>query len=182
MFISMGAYANIPGYSYFKTITIQSSQVSGVGGHIDFPILIYHTDLDLRTTSNGGRVTDINGFDIQFTLVDGNTVLEHDLEDYNAVTGEVAVWVKVPNVSTLANTVIRIYYGNSAITTNQSSTATWDTNYKGVYHLHNNDLSDGTVNANNLTNSATLDFPNSVVAGGRDLNASKYMTATSDAS
>lgn len=129
------SYGNLPGYSYYKLLTIQNPMVSGSGNHTNFPVLISHTDLNLRSTTNGGNVQNINGFDIAFSDATGTIQLNHQLEGYDPVTGKISFWVQVPSLSTSTNTDIRIYYGNSTVTTDQSTNNTWDTNFKAVYHF-----------------------------------------------
>ena len=77
--------AQLPGFSFYKTLSIQASQVSGGTSLTDFPVLISHTDPDLRSITNGGKLVDINGYDISFTAADGTTLLEHQLEEYNQI-------------------------------------------------------------------------------------------------
>src|SRR5690606_21329774 len=57
---------------------------------------------------------------------------------YNASTGEVRFWVKVPTLSASSNTTIYMYYGNEDVSTDGSSTDTWNNNFKGVWHLDEN--------------------------------------------
>lgn len=75
-FVSFHSYAQLPGYGFKKKITIDNTKVSGTADHTDFPIQVSHTDADLKTTGNGGDVTDANGYDIVFTAADGTTLLE----------------------------------------------------------------------------------------------------------
>jgi hypothetical protein len=44
-------------------------------------------------------------------------------------------WVKVPTVSSSADTVFYMYYGNASATNQQDPTNVWDTNFKSVWHL-----------------------------------------------
>jgi gliding motility-associated-like protein len=166
------SYANLSGYSYYKTLTIQSPMVSGLANHINFPVLISHTDLDLRSTTNGGNVQNINGFDIAFSDATGTIQLNHQIEEYDPITGTISIWVQVPSLSTSTNTDIRIYYGNATVATDQSTTNTWDTNFKAVYHL-NNDLNDGTSTGSNLTDVSTTSSP------GKIENGRKFITGNS---
>lgn len=159
------------GYSYARQITIQSSQISGTANHSNFPVLISITDTNLRTTANGGHVTNSNGYDIIFTSSDCMTQLDHQVESYNAATGLYIAWVRVPVLSISANTVIQMYYGNSSVTTNTSSTGTWDANYKGVWHF-NNSVADNTSNASNLTDNSTSNLASGKIGQARDLNNS----------
>ncbi len=129
------------GYSYRRLIDITNAQVSG-GPHTNFPILVSTTLADLRTTGNGGKVTDAQGDDIIFTDSDGSTQLAHEIERYVPSTGELVAWVRVPSLA--ATSTLYIYYGNSAVTTFQGNvtsngvTGVWDNSFKGVWHLIDN--------------------------------------------
>ncbi|HEY6161589.1 MAG TPA: LamG-like jellyroll fold domain-containing protein, partial [Bacteroidia bacterium] len=65
-------------------------------------------------------------------------------------------WVRIPTLSTSINTYIYMYYGNTAIASDQSLTSTWDANFMGVYHFNNN--------INNYTGSAGLNGTNNGTA------------------
>ena len=135
IFCSINLYAQPAGYNFGKQILIQSSQVSGSTSHTDFPVLISFTDSDLRTTINGGNVENTNGFDIVFTQGDCSTLLDHEIEKYNPVTGEYIAWVKVPLISPAVNTGIHMYYGNSSISSDPSTTNVWSNGFVGVWHM-----------------------------------------------
>jgi hypothetical protein len=153
------AQSTVCSYKYRKRITFDPTKVSGPVDLINFPVLINITsDNDLRTLANAGHVENANGFDIVFTDANGVTLLSHQLEKYTATTGEMIAWVKIPNLSTTYNTFIYMYYGNPAITTDQSSTNTWDANYMAVYHMSGNE--------NNGTGTAGLNGTNNGTAGG----------------
>ncbi|HTF19638.1 MAG TPA: DUF2341 domain-containing protein [Chryseolinea sp.] len=138
------AIAQVCGYYYSKTITINGSQISG-GPHTNFPVLISHTDPALATAA--AKVTNANGYDIIFTDNSGNA-LDFQLERYTAATGQIVAWVKVPSITNGTNTTVQIRYGNAAVTTNQSTTNTWSSGYSGVWHFNN---SVGDASANNYT-------------------------------
>ncbi len=148
------------GYLYRRTIAIDHTKVPNTD-QSNFPVLISGTYPYLATTGNGGNVTNANGFDIIFTSdAGGSNPLAYERESYNASTGAVNFWVKVPTVSHSSDTVIYVFYGNSSVTTDPSNkTAVWDSNYKGVWHLPNGttlSASDSTSNGNNGTNSGGL--------------------------
>ena len=153
------AFAN--GYSFRRLIDITDAQVSA-GPHTNFPILVSTTLTDIKTTGNGGDVTDAEGDDIIFTDSDGTTQLAHEVEKYVATTGELIAWVRVPSLS--ATSQVYIYYGNAAITafqgnvTSNGVTGVWDANFKGVWHLPNGTTLgalDSTSNAEHGTISGT---------------------------
>jgi hypothetical protein len=126
----------------------------------NFPVLISGTYAYLKTVANGGKVTNANGYDIIFTSdAAGTTVLNYERQSYNASTGAVNFWVNVPSVSHSSDTVIYMWYEKSSVSTDQSNkNSTWDTNYKGVWHMEDNaantSILDSTSNGNNWTNQA----------------------------
>ena len=138
------------GYLYRKTITIPAAQVSG-GPHTNFPVLISVTDLDLRTTGNGGYVENINGWDIVFSQ-DHSTILYHEIENYDPVTGNFIAWVNIPNLPA-GGLTFYIYFGNSSVSVDPSTTSTWSADFNGVWHLDG--LNDATINGNTATDNGT---------------------------
>jgi hypothetical protein len=152
------SYAQPAGYAFYKQVIIDATEVSGASALTNFPVLISITDTDLRSTPNGGNVENTNGFDIIFTLGDCATMLSHDLEYYNPVTGELVIWVQVPTLSNSVNTPFFMFYSNSAVVTDQSTTDIWtDTGYDGVWHLHN-DFADASGNGNTGTNNGSTNI------------------------
>ncbi len=168
------------GYSYGKQLLVDGTKVSGSTDLINFTMLVSMTDADLRSVANGGDVESSNGYDILFTYGDcGATTLAHQIENYNPVTGNFVAWVKVNKLNATANTNLHMYYGNSSITTDPSSTSSWHSNVSAVYHLSNNDFSDGSPNGMNGTNIST-----GVVTGkigeGRSFNGSSQYINVSE--
>ena len=147
--------AQLTGYNFRIKGQVNASQVEGTSDLTNFPVLISFTLNDLRTTGNGGGVENANGYDIAFTSDNGSTILSHQLESYNATTGAIEFWVRFPTLSASVNTEFYIHFGNSGITTDQSSTNVWDSNYKMVLHL-NNDYLDASGNGTDGINSGTV--------------------------
>ena len=111
------------GYAYRRTITIDHTKVPNTD-QSNFPLLISGTYTYLATVSNGGNVQNANGYDVIFTSDTGcATKLDHEVDTYNATTGAVNYWVRVPLLSHINDTTIYLCYGNSAITTDQSNKA-----------------------------------------------------------
>lgn len=137
-------------WSYRKAITIDYTKV-GTGPHTNFPVLISRADADLLVRAQA------DGDDILFTAANGTTKLSHEIESYTSPSGTIVAWVEIPSLSSSANTVIYMYYGNAAAASQQDVTGTWNTNFKGVYHL-NNAFVDATSNSNNGTNARTYDM------------------------
>ncbi|MBC7862217.1 MAG: DUF2341 domain-containing protein, partial [Bacteroidia bacterium] len=169
------SFAQLPGYSWYKILTIQSSQVMGPGNLTDLPVLISHTDPDLRTVTQGGQVKIANGWDIKFTAADGVTPIDHQVEKYDSTTGQIVAWVRVPTVASAANTDIYIYYGNAAIGTDPSVTTTWDANVVSDWHLHA-DEKDYTASAFHLTNNGTTNTATGIAAAGQNFTGGQFLS------
>ena len=148
------------GWNNRRKITLQSSEVDGVGDLINFPALI-----DLTGNINGAQA---DYDDIVFTLSDGITKLAHEVE---TSTTNVFGWVKIPTLSGTNNTDIYVYYGNSGASNQQNPSGVWDLNYKGVWHLAEDvpDTDTGSIsNAHNDSTSNNHDgdrINNSEIAG-----------------
>lgn len=169
------AQSAVCSYKYRKRITFDPTKVSGPIDLTDFPALIKITsDNDLRTVGNSGHVENASGFDIVFTSSDGVTLLNFQREKYTPTNGQYTAWVKIPVLSTSINTYIYMYYGNTAIATDQSSTSVW-TNYHGVWHLENNSFSDNSPNGYNLTNNSTTNQSPAFINDGRADNGTQWL-------
>ena len=162
--------AQLSGFEYRKKLTVDNTEVGGTTTLTNFPILLSINDSDLATEANSGFVSSSNGFDIAFTSSDGTTQLDHELIDYTATTGELLAWVRFPSLSAISDTDFFIYFGNSSITTDQSSNGTWSSNFTGVYHL-DSDYTDATSNSNNCTNNGTTFSTTAQIASSSDFNA-----------
>lgn len=135
-------------YVYKKKITIDHTKVSG--DEVDFPVLISVTDANLRDVANGGNVKNASGYDIIFTNSAENTQLKHEIEKYTNTSGLLVFWVKVPSLSSVADTDIYIYYSKVGVGADPSTTDTWDSDFKAVYHMNEaaGNLADSTANGN----------------------------------
>ncbi len=73
--------------------------------------------------------------DLRFVFDNWQT-LSHELEYYN--NNFAYVWVNIPTISGYSNTTIQMYYGNNDATLTSNPVATWDSSYRGVWHLSEN--------------------------------------------
>jgi hypothetical protein len=115
---------------YRKNITIDKNRVNGT--LTNFPVLINHTDTDLRDSARA------DGYDILFTADDGVTKIPHEIENFTKSSGALVAWVNVSQVTNQTNTTIMMYFNNSGASNQQNAPGVWDANYKGVWHLHEN--------------------------------------------
>ena len=186
------AFTQPAGYNYGKEISIQASEVSGGSNFTNFPVLISFTDNDLRTTANGGNVENANGYDILFTLGDCSSTLDHQIEQYDPATGEYIAWVRIPSLSPTVNTNLHMYYGNSSVSSDPSTTAVWSSEYAGVWHMNESpagtspQLTDYSSNSNHGTANGSMtagDLTTGQIGGAIDFDGSNdYFDCGRDAS
>ncbi len=132
------------GYSYYRAITVTSTNTVASGTNSNFPMLVSNTLISFAASSSGsGHIQNLctapNGgqepCDLIFTSDSACAVpLNFETESYTSSTGALVDWVNVPTMQ--AGAVIYACYGSSAVTTDQSHpSATWNAGYKGVWHL-----------------------------------------------
>ena len=191
-------------FDYTKRITIDRTKV-GVSGTTastltNYPMLYAVTDVDLKSTGNGGHVTSTNGHDILFRAIDdatcggsGPCTLDHEIERYDPVTGTLVAWVRVPSVKTnkeTGDTVVHIRYGNSDITSSiQDADGVWDANYTGVWHLNETVTDeetsgthiDSTTPAENGAQNGNVTATGQVASGQDHDGTDDYIQTTSNA-
>jgi hypothetical protein len=137
-------------YGYRKKLTIDPAKVTCGGDISNFPLLVSLVDADLKNRAFGGKVEHAKGHDITFRDSDGQTSLDHEVESYDATTGALVAWVRVPTVSTTLGTDIYMYFGNpEAACSVENVAGVWDSNYLAVWHLSEtpsgaNDIKDST--------------------------------------
>lgn len=105
---------------------------------VNFPVLVSATFEDWKVQPYG-LVERIDGSDIVFTTADGTQRLDHEIEFYNSLTGQLIAWVEVPLVSAESDTELLVYYGNPGTVDEATPQDTWDeggaNHFRGVWHL-----------------------------------------------
>ena len=123
-------YAN--GYSFRRRMAIPAALIHGV--HAGFPFWFRLSSSFLKPTSGGGRLTGGNQLDVRFELEDG-TKLPHEIEAYDAAAGSLAAWIRLPLLSTEADTRLFLYYGKPGLTESEADPAGVWADYLSVWHL-----------------------------------------------
>jgi hypothetical protein len=77
---------------------------------------------------------DSDGTDIVVTAGDETTRLKRELVTYDAVAGELELYVRLPSLSSVTDTEIYVYYGNAGAA-EANDPDTWSADYGVVYHL-----------------------------------------------
>ena len=178
--LATGCLTALMSYGYSRNITIDYTKVSGGADLYNFPVLISLSGQNFLKTFPAGQIMNTNGYDIIFTDNNYNK-LDHQLEYYNGTNGDLFAWVRIPVLSSTANTVIKILYGNPQTTTDPSLTSVWDSHYKGVWHLNNNSLNDFTSYNKSGTPYNTPTYPAGEIYNSLGLNGTnQYVEVIND--
>ena len=114
--------------SYRKAIEIDPAKVVG-GPHAGFPLLIQlAADADLVAHARP------DGFDIAF-LDAGGAVLPYEREAYDAATGALVAWVRLPVLDASAAPTLELVFGDPSAPDQQAPAAVWDASYQAVWHF-----------------------------------------------
>lgn len=167
--------------THYTPRVVQTGQVPST--QTNFPALVLLNDARYKTIANGGHVANANGYDIRFYSDSGlTTALTFERVTYSASagTGEFHVFV-----ASMADAVtVYIGYGDAALSSDASSTSTWNSNYKIVSHFANGSslsVADSTSNARNgslVSGSAgTGIIDGGIVFGSNNADGVSYGTA-----
>lgn len=166
-------------YSYKRTETVQSGQITGT--LTDFPALFSRTHNDFRVVGSGGHVQSAPGYDLNLFADSAGSpgaMLDMETEYYNSATGQVVKWARVPSIA--VGTVVHWQYGDSGISTSQDNAAgVWPSPFEIVTHGGDGstvDVHDSTANARNGFNSGTSAATGQIRGAWSFTSASNYVT------
>jgi len=114
------------GWFYRKEIVVDHVMVDS--DLFSFPLLVDIVDADLAVKAQ------VDADDIVFTDKAGS-VLSHEIERFDDVTGGLVVWVNVPCISSLESTSVYMYYGNPSCGNQEDVGGTWSSDFMTVHHL-----------------------------------------------
>lgn len=166
-------------FGFYTAYTVDHTKVPNTD-QTNFPVgIIDNSGLArLKTTGNGGHVTNSSGFDIRpFSDSGLTTALTYELVFYDAATGKLEMWVKIPTLSHTTDTIIYLGYGNSSLTTDGSSTSTWDSLFKAVWHFPNGTTLTANDSTSNVVNSTSINAAVTATAGQMDGGAVQTNTS-----
>lgn len=128
------------GWNKYRTITINTAATNGGAGVneavTDFPVLVRLTNAGINSGANALAEAKAGGADIRFTNEAGDTPLSYEIERWTANGAD--VWVRVPSVAANGSTVIRMYWGNSAASSESNGPAVFDSTkgFTAVWHMN----------------------------------------------
>ncbi len=137
MFLPQSAQAAwLEGFACRRQIIIDSSR-------IDADLSNFSVLVRLATNNFNFARAMTNGFDLRFTGADTTTLLAYERERHDAVAESAEYWVKIPLISSNADTVIYLYYNNSGASDGADPANVWDADFDAVWHK--NDLTETTI-------------------------------------
>ncbi len=146
---------------------------------LDFPVMIKldPSSIDYSALQSGGQ-------DLRF--VDNGVVLNYQIEQWNT-SGTSIIWLRVPQIDASSSTdFVWMYYGNATAPSGQNAAATWNSNYRAVFHYNdtsNASFSDSTSYGNAATPRDATGVTANVtgqVGSAVQLNAYKPLYRTTD--
>lgn len=167
-------------YTKYQIVTIDADQVSATLS--DFTVFIDLSIFD-KTGADIFDTCRTDGGDIRVTLSDGTTQLAREIVsiDTSAKTGE--MHVKIPSLSSVTDTILRVWYNGSDIEPAEDSTYgkenAWASDYKMVQHMNEDPddtspaFKDSTINNNDGTDNGAMTTTNLLDAkiyGGIDFD------------
>ncbi len=126
-------------------LVIQASKVTAA--MTNYPLLLTEATLPSEMLDADGPHPALDGGgDIRFSSdQEGINLLACEIvtfvTDNNPANGEAEIWVNVPSISSSSNTSIWVWYEKAGETqpaenTPLGSESVWESNYKGVWHMH----------------------------------------------
>ncbi|MBT4350010.1 DUF2341 domain-containing protein [bacterium] len=157
---------------YSKQITIDNTKVDA--DLTNFPVLI-----DLSSDTSLATYAQENGDDIAFIASNETTQLDHEIEFFNGTTGELQAWVEVPALSSSSDTIIYMYYGNTAASNQENASGVWDSDHKIVHHLQ--DLTTSTTeDSTSNNNDGTKRVANEPIEASGKIDKAQSFDGTND--
>lgn len=166
-------------------ITIASGTVSEA--LTDWPLLLTEDNLPALIFDDANA----DGSDIRASSDEAGTAeLAVEVVSFDPVGDTAQIWVKVPSVSAVADTVIYLWFGDADATIPAAdsafgSQAVWDNDFAAVWHLEESgngtagEYKDSTANANHGQGTAAPTRGTGKIGYGQDFAGSKSIT-TSD--
>lgn len=125
----------------FNLLTIPST-------YIDENLTNFPMTVRLDTADANWAEIDGTSSNVYFTDMSDNQ-LDHEVELKDST---IAIYhVRIPSISSSANTQFKMKFDGSGFTNGHNPTAVWDSNYRGVWHLGNQTTKDSSGNGRTLS-------------------------------
>jgi len=118
-------------YAARKKVTLRPPTSVTVESIANYPAAIrIVADDELASAGTG------DGIDLKFAVVGGG-VVAHEIESFDAATGELVAWVSIPELSLTGPTEIYLYYDSDNAVSIGDPSAVFGAPFVGVWHLAN---------------------------------------------
>ncbi len=146
--------------SFFISTTPHGANITAGPAETDFPLLVRFNSSNFNFAE-----AESDGRDLRFTTAAGAN-LKYQIEQWDAVNGVAAVWVKIPSIAANARQELIMYWGKSGVVSQSSGASVFNTanGYVSVMHL-NETVADsvGTLTPTNVGTTVT----HSLIGKGR---------------
>jgi hypothetical protein len=144
---------------------------------INFPVLV-----NLSAANFNYSKAENDGSDIRFIDTDGVTELNFQIEQWDT-SGYSYIWVNVTEITgNSADDHIWMYYGNPSANDKSNPPGVWDSNFKGVWHLDEEQVGTGNSDLYQDSTGNDNDGDDNVSATGQDgkINGGQEFDGTDD--
>ncbi len=173
--------SGLSGWANQIQITLDHTKVEAALS--DFPVLVHLSSASGANRADLSAIFDNlgpNSKKIAVTIADGTSQCYVEVQKWDSANKQAYLWVKVPGLSSTADTNLYLYYNNSQAdntayigdTGSSPARNVWDSSYTGVWHLSENGgpYKDATGRGNSAV--AAGGSPNRVVdEKGRDVQS-----------
>lgn len=177
------------GSAWAHKASVTTDQTDFNGSDVsNFRFLITTTQASMKSLANGGSInntTIVAGVvvpaDFMITSdVGGSTLLNWNIEAWDASTGELVVWVKLPTLSASSDVTIYFWWGNASQTTflGGATSDVYGSEYALATHMSifSGGGADLTSNVYNFTNTGVTATAGKIANGGSFNGSSRYIT------
>ena len=148
--------------SFFILTTTEGANIASGAAETNFPLLLRlnSSNFNFAQAQNDGR-------DIRFTSVAG-VPFSYQIEQWDAVAGTAAVWIKIPSISANARQEVKMYWGKTDAVAESSGLNVFNNanGYCSVMHM-NGDVLDATGSTSPVNNGA---IPSTAMIGSTAWN------------
>ena len=118
----------LAGFGFRKQITITPP---ALGGSLsDFPVaLLRASDTDISAHARS------DGRDLVVTSADATTLLDSELASFDAGSGTLEIWARIPTLPLAGSTTLYLYYGGAPTPTSAATVWSATAGFASVWHL-----------------------------------------------
>ncbi len=115
--VETGIWFPMGAWQYRKPVVVRGDQIDNDAVDVVLPLTV--TDADIKAEAKP------SGEDIVITAADGITRLDHIIESWDASSGTLKTWVRIPSVTANTDLTMYIYYGNTVAEDQQDQAGTF---------------------------------------------------------